>query len=58
MTDGVRRGGPHLILGLLQHPKPAAGLDHLYARLPPPARWARRMLMNKFRKTLKDLAAD
>ncbi|MGW7622867.1 hypothetical protein ACWGLG_45130 [Streptomyces antimycoticus] len=58
MTDGVRRGGPHLVLGLLYHPEPAPGRDHLYARLPPPARWARRMLMNKFRKTLKDLTAD
>ncbi|MGP4013469.1 hemerythrin domain-containing protein [Streptomyces sp. 4N124] len=55
---GVRRGGPHLVFGLLEHPEPVPGRDHVYAAFPPPARWARGMLMSKFHKTLKDLAAD
>ncbi|MFC9914335.1 hemerythrin domain-containing protein [Streptomyces sp. NPDC059862] len=57
-ADGARRGGPHLVFGLLEHSEPIPGRDHVYAAFPPPVRWARGMLVNRFRGTLKDPAAD
>ncbi|MFE1197694.1 hemerythrin domain-containing protein [Streptomyces olivaceoviridis] len=58
LADSVSRGGPHLVLGLLEHPEPLPGRDRLYGGLPPSVRWTRGMLMSRFRRTLKALAAD
>ncbi|WP_331737580.1 hemerythrin domain-containing protein [Streptomyces sp. NBC_00019] len=58
VADGVRRGEPHLVLGLLEHPEPVPGRERVHAAFPLPVRWARGMLLSRFRKTLKDLAAD
>lgn len=57
VSDGLPRGGPHLVFGFLEHPEPVPGRDHVCAGFPPAVRWARGMLMNKFRATLRDLAA-
>ncbi|MFG2356936.1 hemerythrin domain-containing protein [Streptomyces sp. NPDC048521] len=57
LADSVPRGGPHLVLGLLEHPEPLRGRDHVYAGLPPSVRWTRWMLVSRFRRTLKALAA-
>ncbi|CAM5510077.1 MULTISPECIES: hemerythrin domain-containing protein [Streptomyces] len=56
VTDGAPRSGPHLVFGFLEFPGPVPGRDHMYANFPAPVRWARRLLMNKFRKTLMALA--
>ncbi|MEV6762604.1 hypothetical protein AB0N16_18630 [Streptomyces sp. NPDC051105] len=57
---GVWRSEPHLAFGFLEHPEPVPGRERVYSGFPPPVRWARAVLMNRFRRTLKDkdLAAD
>ncbi|MFF5499849.1 hemerythrin domain-containing protein [Streptomyces aquilus] len=57
-ADGVLRSEPQLAFGFLEHPEPVPGRERLYAGFPPPVRWARGVLMHRFRRTLKDLAAD
>lgn len=57
-AEGVSRSEPHLTFGFLEHPEPVPGRERVYASFPPPVRWARAVLMNRFRRTLKDLAAD
>jgi hypothetical protein len=58
LADSVPHSGPHLVLGLLEHPEPLRGRDEVYAGLPPSVRWTRGMLVSRFRRTLKALAAD
>ncbi|MFF4836404.1 hemerythrin domain-containing protein [Streptomyces sp. NPDC001315] len=58
VRDGLPRTGPHLVFGLLEHPEPVPGRDRVHACFPQPVRWARGVLINKFRKTLRDLAAE
>ncbi|MFJ2241387.1 hemerythrin domain-containing protein [Streptomyces sp. NPDC087859] len=57
-AEGVLRSEPQLTFGFLEHPEPVPGRERLYAGFPPPVRWARGVLMHRFRRTLKDLAAD
>ncbi|PWI15301.1 hypothetical protein DI272_14845 [Streptomyces sp. Act143] len=57
-AEGVWRGEPHLAIGFLEHPEPVPGRERVSANFPPPVRWARSVLMNRFRRTLRDLAAD
>ncbi|GGJ58833.1 hemerythrin domain-containing protein [Streptomyces brasiliensis] len=58
VTDGLTRSTPHLVFGFLEHPEPVPGRERVHAHFPQPVRWARGMLMTRFRKTLRDLAAD
>lgn len=57
-AEGVLRGEPQLAFGFLEHPEPVPGRERVYAGFAPPVRWARGVLMHRFRRTLKDLAAD
>ncbi|SNX88317.1 hypothetical protein SAMN06272735_8756 [Streptomyces sp. TLI_55] len=57
-ADGVLRSEPHLVFGFLEHPEPVPGRERVYAGFPPPVRWARGVLMHRFRRILKGLAAD
>ncbi|KUN18384.1 hypothetical protein AQJ23_39855 [Streptomyces antibioticus] len=57
-AEGVWRGEPHLTVGFLEHPEPVPGRARVSAHFPPPVRWARSVLMNRFRRTLRGLAAD
>ncbi|MFB7504948.1 hemerythrin domain-containing protein [Streptomyces broussonetiae] len=57
VTECVPRGGPHLVVGFLEHPEPVSGRDHVYAGLPPSVRWTRGVLLSRFRTTLRALAA-
>ncbi|MET7694401.1 hemerythrin domain-containing protein [Streptomyces sp. NPDC005483] len=57
-AEGVLRGEPQMVLGFLEHPEPVPGRERVYAGFPPPTRWARGVLMHRFRRTLRDLAAD
>ena len=57
-AEGVWRGKPHLTVGVLGHPEPVPGRERVCAGFPLPVRWARSVLMNRFRRTLRDLAAD
>jgi hypothetical protein len=56
-ADGVLHAEPHLAIGFLEHPEPVPGRERVCAGFPPPARWARSVLLHRFRRTLKDLAA-
>ncbi|MER6066803.1 hypothetical protein ABT167_37885 [Streptomyces sp. NPDC001792] len=57
-AEGVWRSEPHLAIGFLEHPEPVPGRERVCAGFPTPVRWARSVLMNRFRRTLRDLAAD
>jgi hypothetical protein len=57
-AEGVWRSEPHLAIGFLEHPEPVPGRERVCAGFPTPVRWARSVLMNRFRRTLSDLAAD
>ncbi|KOV76135.1 MULTISPECIES: hypothetical protein [unclassified Streptomyces] len=58
LAESVPRGGPHLVLGLLEYPEPLPGREQVYAGLPPSVRWTRGMLVSRFRRTLKGLAVE
>ncbi|MFF4902832.1 hemerythrin domain-containing protein [Streptomyces sp. NPDC001068] len=58
VTDGLPRSGAHLVFGLLAHPEPLPGADRVCARFPAPVHLTRGMLVSRFRRTLRDLAAE
>jgi hemerythrin-like domain-containing protein len=44
------KSSPDLVLGLLTDPEPSPGYDRLVANFPPPVRWVRPLLLQRYRK--------
>ncbi|MEU1268613.1 hemerythrin domain-containing protein [Streptomyces sp. NPDC005799] len=57
VTDRLPCGAPHLVFGFLEHPRPLPGRDQVYVHFSASVRLARGMLLSRFRRTLRDLAA-
>jgi hemerythrin-like domain-containing protein len=51
------KAGPDLVLGLLVDPDPAPGYEIMLANFPPPVRWARPLLMRRYRIRRRALGA-
>jgi hemerythrin-like domain-containing protein len=49
------KSGPDLVLGLLVDPEPAQGYDRIAAGFPPPVRWMRPLLLQRYRKRRRAL---
>ncbi|MER7930238.1 hemerythrin domain-containing protein [Streptomyces sp. NPDC096057] len=58
VTDRLPCGAPHLVFGFLEYPAPLPGRDQVYVHFSASVRLARGMLLSRFRRTLRDLAAD
>ncbi|MFJ3672497.1 hemerythrin domain-containing protein [Streptomyces sp. NPDC090106] len=58
VAGALPRTGTHLVFGLLEHPEPVPGRERVHAGFPQRVRWSRGLLLNKFRKTLRELAAE
>jgi hypothetical protein len=57
IVDGAPRTGPHLVLGLMEDPDPVPGFAAMRGNLPAPLRWARPLLLNRYRTVVRSLGA-
>lgn len=57
VVHGAPRTGPHLVIGLMEDPDPVQGCPDMLSNFPPPIRWARPLLLNRYHATTKALGA-
>jgi hemerythrin-like domain-containing protein len=50
------KSAPDLVLGLLVDPDPAPGYDRIVTNFPPPVRWMRPLLLQRYRRRRRSLA--
>ncbi|MBM9509902.1 hemerythrin domain-containing protein [Actinacidiphila acididurans] len=58
VVAGAPRSGPHLVLGLMADPEPVPGAARMTAHFPAPVRWARPLLLGRYRRNLAALLAS
>lgn len=57
IIDGAPRSGPDLVFGLLEDPGRPQGYGLMMGDFPPPLRWLRPVLLNRYRARKKALGA-
>lgn len=57
VVHGAPRTGPHLVIGLMEDPDPVQGRPAMLSNFPPPIRWARPLLLNRYHATTQALGA-